>query len=310
MARSDEALPEYRNELTASGYWNTVLGSFGLPLADPPSKEVKIALDNGDVLSCWDAIPLAWKRGDPLVVLVHGMAGSHRSRYMVRLSRRLFASNIRSFRMNLRGCGTGKGLSKIPHNAGASDDIIHVLRHLQGEGRISIAAYSLGGNMLLKCLGERKDPVVDKVVRAVALCPGIDPLDAALHLERPGMELVHKSYMKSVVELATDKSIDLTGVRTIREFDRLYTAVKLGYPTEYAYYAAAKAGPHVPNIRVPTVILYAEDDPIVGYRALDALDCPSNVVRHKTAHGGHMGYLARSFAHLRWMDDFVMGILN
>lgn len=311
MEGSDEEVSKYRNvPIKWFGWWQTVLGSLGLPLKDPPSKEVLLTLEGGDRLSCWDSVPPSWKNGDLIVILVHGMAGSYRSRYIVRLARALYSKGTRVFRVNLRGCGTGAGIARLPTNAGASEEPLAAIQYVKKvapDSILRIVGFSMGGNIVLKMLGEQGWRIVDK---AVVVCPGVDPMDCCLHLEKKGMQLILKSYLKALFRQVRKTpgapKLDTRNIKTLMQFDTVYTSAELGFENVQAYYEHSRAGNYIERIVVPTVILYAKDDPVAGYRSIEELACPECVTRVRTEHGGHMGFLSCSLTHFRWMDNFIV----
>src|SRR5262249_34859952 len=93
------------------------------PALRAPSEERTVTLPDGDQLLLYDSVPAAWKLGDPIVLLVHGLGGSHDSGYMQRMARRLLPRGRRVVRMDLRGCGKGMALAKRPYHGGCSDDV-------------------------------------------------------------------------------------------------------------------------------------------------------------------------------------------
>ena len=130
-----------------SSHLQTIVSSFlhsGLP---PPSKKWLIDLGHNDYLSCEVSIPIAWKQSDQTVVLVHGMGGSHSSGYMIRMSRKLYLKGNKVVRINLRGCGSGKGLSKLLYHGGTSGDVLKVIQSLKETAPFSeivLIGFSLG----------------------------------------------------------------------------------------------------------------------------------------------------------------------
>ena len=100
--------------------------------------------------------PRGWQPQDPTAVLLHGLCGGHRSSYMQRLARKLWRSGLRAVRMNLRGCGSGRGLARYPYHSGRSADVLAVLESLlqtTPQSPATLIGFSLGGNIVLKLAG-------------------------------------------------------------------------------------------------------------------------------------------------------------
>ena len=91
----------------------------------PPEQGIarQIALPDGDALVALDDRPRQWKAGNPAILMMHGLGGSARNPFLVRVTAKLLQRGVRVFRMNLRGCGAGAGLARLPYNAGRSGDL-------------------------------------------------------------------------------------------------------------------------------------------------------------------------------------------
>src|SRR5438270_38143 len=102
----------------------TLLGSLlpGPPLAFP-TREWLVPLPDGDRLVLHDSLPLSWRPGGPIVLLLHGLGGSHRSPALLRMAARLLPQRVRVIRMDLRGCGRGMALARRAYHGGCSDDV-------------------------------------------------------------------------------------------------------------------------------------------------------------------------------------------
>jgi len=252
-----------------------------------------------------------------VVLLMHGLAGCHQSGYMVRTAAKLLHRNIRVFRMDHRGCGAGEHLAENPYHAGRIRDLeaaIRMLERLCPSSPVSVAGFSLSGNLLLRYLGDDPATLPLSLFRAVAICPPVDLKHCVEQLKTTRMgqrydwyfarqlvnQLAGKPQWREDVPLATAKRPP----RTIIEFDELYTAPASGFASAEHYYAEASAKSFIGNISVPTTILAAEDDPMVCSAPLKQLKLPSNVTLCLTRHGGHLGFKGRKGVDpdQRWMD--------
>src|SRR6185503_5250573 len=104
-----------------------------------------------------DDKPAVWREGDRAVLLIHGLGGCHRSAYVVRMAEKLTARGVRTFRMDMRGCGVGERLAKQPGHAGRSEDVaaaVEFLRKTCPGSKLVAVGFSLGGNLLLKWLAD------------------------------------------------------------------------------------------------------------------------------------------------------------
>jgi len=322
----DHELPFEPFFLLSGPHHQTILSSFIYYFIDPESKQKIIDLSDGDKLSVEITTPKAWKATDPTVILVHGLCGSHRSSYLVRMVRRLEPLGIRVIRMNLRGCGSGKGLAKYMYHCGRSDDVFEVIKQLKVETPDSpfvLIGFSLGGNLVLKMGGELGALSKKFLAGLIAISPPVDLFSSILKL-REGDNTIYERYfirlMCADVRYRHRKFKDLPRISlpsnlTIYEFDQIYTAPLFGFRNADDYYNKCSAAPVVGDIDVPCKILFAEDDPIVASTSLDGYELPSNIEIFKTKKGGHLGYLANPTDKkgIYWLDalleEWILGVL-
>lgn len=301
-----------------------------------------VALDDGDQLVLHDDCPADWKPGDRAALLIHGLAGNHSSPYMRRIAGKLRARGLRTFRMDLRGCGAGIALARYPYHSGRSPDAAAALRAISAlcpGSSLSLIGFSLGGNITLKLLGEDPKAVPSELKRAVAVCPPVD-LKACVESLRRGVNRLYDRYFarllrqqvaerqrvlpETIVPAGWPGSPADPGApssdsrrtngqngtrpalspRGVAEFDEAFTAPVCGFGTADNYYRLSSSAQFVPAIQVPTLILAAADDPLVPGVSFERLDLPADVTLQITRHGGHLGYLARhgTDPDRRWMD--------
>ena len=124
---------------------------------EPPSSTHLVELSDGDRIALEVSTPRSWQPHDATAVLVHGLCGCHHSPYMQRLARKLWRCGIRAIRMNLRGCGSGRGWLAIRITAGAVRMSWRCSKSLQRtapQSPLTLIGFSLGGNIVLKLAGE------------------------------------------------------------------------------------------------------------------------------------------------------------
>ena len=136
----------------SGSHQQTIFGSFFSFQLQPPSSRKLIELPDKDKISLEITTPKNWKPTNPTVIMLHGLCGSHKSPYLVRITKKLAKKGIRSVRFNLRGCGSGKGLAKGIYHCGRSEDVLVALKELKKEhpnSPIVLIGFSIGGSIAL-----------------------------------------------------------------------------------------------------------------------------------------------------------------
>lgn len=259
--------------------------------------------------------PSAPARGT--VVLVHGIAGSSRSRYVMRMRAAALAAGWATVGVNCRNCGGTEALCRTLYNAGQSDDLGPVLARLEAEALprpYVLIGFSLGGAIALRYAGRAQAACLADAVAAVN--PPVD-LDACCRaLEQPANGLYHALFTLSLcrmlqrirrVRAVAGPYPSYARVRTLRRLDAWYTAPDAGYASAEEYYREASAAQHVAAIRTPTLVLYADNDPFVPRATFDALRAggPGSVEFAATAQGGHLGFWSARSPRF-WAADAVL----
>jgi predicted alpha/beta-fold hydrolase len=255
-----------------------------------------------------DFVDLDWLDGPvqaPLLLVLHGLEGSARSHYVTGLLQLARARGWRGVALNFRGCsGEQNHLPRFYHS-GDTGDLDAVVRRLfdrEPDVRLVAAGVSIGGNVLLKWLGEREGDVPPQLAGAVAISVPFDLARCARQLDQGFARAVYtEHFLRTLRRKVVDKArlfpgfVDVDAVRrsrTFAEYDRLLTAPVHGFPDEREYWARSSSGPYLARIRRPTLLISAIDDPIVPAEALPAPgSLPPGVVAEFTARGGHGGFL-------------------
>lgn len=262
---------------------------------------------DGDFLEIARLVGTAGPRA-PRLLLLHGLEGgmhSHYARAMFReASQRGWAADLLLF----RSCGTEPNRLPRSYHSGETTDPLWIIEQLVHEfphAPLGLMGVSLGGNVLCKLLGEQSTRLPAQVVGAVAMSVPFDLARASRHLGRGFGAIYEKFFLKSLIPKALSK-IDrhpelaplrhVAAARTLWAFDDAFTAPLHGYRDAADYYARASALPFLANIRLPTLLLNAEDDPFLP---ADVLTEVREAVRHNEhveiefpARGGHVGFTA------------------
>lgn len=277
----------------------------------------KLRFADGDFAVIHDDKPDSWTRGDHVALLMHGLSGCYQSGYMMRVTAKLLQQNVRVFRMDHRGCGAGKLLARNVYHAGRTRDVesaVRMLERLCPGSPVSVAGFSLSGNLLLRYLGGDPDRLPLSLYRAVAVCPPIDLKRCLekLHSTRMGQRY-DMYFARALVNhvLGTPQWRDDLPLakaerppRRLIDFDELYTAPAAGFDSAEHYYEHSSAKPFISDIKVHTSVLVAEDDPMICANSWNDISIPPNVTLCMTQQGGHLGFIGRKGVDPdnRWMD--------
>lgn len=311
-------VPHFRPHPLVRGGHVQTLFPFAIRQKCPAYRAIQhqVELPDGDRIVLHDDCPADWQVGDRVVLLIHGLAGCYMSGYMERLSHKLPAIGARTFRMDLRTCGAGQGLATLPYHAGITEDLHEALAAIEklcGDSPVALIGFSMSGNMVLKLLGESPEDVPPTVDRAMAVNPPVD-LDACSRKVKTGFAKVYdRHWGKKLVQLyqavpsgegAHQRPVIESKLPGIREFDDAVTAKIHGFGTVENYYASASANQFANNIRVPTLLISAADDPMISRKSIEEAQWSSAVKVHITDSGGHVGYVAGSNSDpdKRWID--------
>lgn len=242
----------------------------------------------------------------PTVVVVHGTGGSSESTYMKGLSHKAHREGWNAVLPNLYNTNPALERPKVFHSGSSREfeEIIEqlILKHQVEE--IYLAGVSMGGNILLKLLGEWGRSHPDQVKAAAVISPLVDLRASWKILEKPSNCFVQHHMVTNLKRRvrqglpSLDGFVDqeaLSRARTFRQFDELYTAPLAGFRDALDYYEKASALPHLKNIHVPTLLLHALDDPLLPAEPFLAPQVRSNPSLEVvlTQRGGHVGFIAK-----------------
>jgi len=261
----------------------------------------------------------------PIVVLFHGLAGSFKSHYIQGMMRALEKKGFTSVLMHFRGCSGKENLLPRLYHSGDTADARAWLKHLKIEFKNSdlyAIGYSVGGNMLLKLLGEDKENAFLK--SAVSISAPMD-LDITSKTINQGFSKRYQNYLLKPLKITLLKKFDIFDmenilqrskkeieqIKTIEEFDELYTAPINGFLSAKEYYEKCSAKHFLKEVNVPTLIIYALDDPFMTPEILPKADKISQHIQMEIyKHGGHVGFVTGSLLQPKyWLEKRIVQYL-
>lgn len=263
----------------------------------------RLELPDGDFLD------LDWFIDNPdsntLAVLIHGLGGSSYSNYIKRVGNELIDDGIRVVALNLRGA-TGPNRLKRSYHSGETSDIDYVIRYLKRTyttqtDTMFAVGFSLGGNALLKWLGENPSQML--IDKAVAVSAPMDLAIASKTLDKGFSKVYRNVIMKGLKSFARSKrhivadEVDLQTVlqaKTFFDYDDQFTAPLNGFAGAADYYRLSSSKPYLKNINTNTLIVHAQDDPFSTVEMIPAASELGVGIRLELSQkGGHLGFVAR-----------------
>jgi len=274
----------------------------------------RLELPDGDFL---DLDWCAQNQSGPIVLILHGFEGSIHSHYSKGMLQAIQQQGWRGVFMHFRGCSDEPNRLPRGYHSGETNDVdyvVKILRKREPDTNIAAIGYSLGGNVLLKWLGETG---------------GENPLKAAVSVSVPfdlhkASERIDKGFSRFyqwyLVRGARERLIhkfekgeapfdvaSLSHVTEIRELDKKYTVPMHGFSSVDEYYTASSSRQYLHSINVPTLLLQSKDDPFMTEAVIpEPNELSPSVILEVTETGGHVGFVSGSFWHPEyWLEKRI-----
>jgi predicted alpha/beta-fold hydrolase len=303
----------------------TVYASVARPFPRPRFRRERWDLPDGDFVDV-DRLDGASRRA-PVLVISHGLEGNSRASYVRGLAA---AASRRGFAVaawNFRGCSGEPNRLLRQYHSGDTGDLGAVVARLSAEDPdrpIALAGFSLGGNQLVKWLGERGDDLPAAVRSAVAISVPFDLALCATALDGPGFwpwmyrERFLRRLRRKALRKAADHPgrIDAAAVRrttTFSAYDGLVTAPLHGFASAEDYWTRSSSAQFVAGVRRPLLLLSADDDPLVPACSLPVYIAGRNpaVTLEVTSGGGHVAFVSGApFRPVFWAEERAMDFLS
>lgn len=250
----------------------------------------------------WQAQPLQ----HPTLLIWHGMEGSTSSAYMLTTANKAWQAGFNVLRVNVRNCGATDHLTPTLYHAGLTTDLRAVIDELIQSDRLTrlfVAGFSLGGNLVLKMAGEYGDAAPPELQAVCAVSPSVDLGASTKLMAQPRNWIYHQTFLRRLKARIRIKArlfpdlYDVTGleqIHSIEQFDNRFVAPAFGFANAQDYYAKASSLPLIGRIRVPTLIIHAQDDPFIPFAPLRDASIAANpyVLLLAPERGGHVAFVA------------------
>jgi predicted alpha/beta-fold hydrolase len=290
----------------------TVFASLARVFPRPRARRERWELPDGDFLDVdrYAAGGVPSPRAGAVLVVCHGLEGSSRAPYVRGLVAVALARGLSALALNFRSCsGAPNRLARFYHS-GETGDLDHVVRRLAAErpGRpIALAGFSLGGNVVVKYVGERGDDLPEEVRAAAGISVPFDLEASARAIDGPGFwnAVYRERFLGRLRAKAAEKARRFPGAfdagaaaraRTFAEFDAAVTAPVHGFPSAQEYWRRCSSGPFLRGVRRPLLAVSSLDDPMVPAASIPAEAARANplVTLETTDAGGHVAFVAGS----------------
>jgi predicted alpha/beta-fold hydrolase len=277
-----------------------------------------------------DFLDLAWVGGGsgPRVLILHGLNGSIGSPYARGILQAINNRGWRGVFMHFRGCsGEPNRLAQSYHSGETRDlqAVITELIHREPNSPLFAIGYSLGGNVLLKWLGEIGESNVDSPLKAaVAVSIPFELAKTAEHLKTGFSRLYqwhllrelsayHHRKFKDLPKPSAINDVDVTQLKTFWEFDNAITAPLHGFKNADDYYEKSSSRQYLAKIKTPTLILHARNDPFTTLNALPEVhEVSKHVSLEFSEDGGHVGFVSGKYPWkpIYWLEERIMDYLE
>lgn len=252
----------------------------------------------------------------PALILLHGLEGSSQSRYAQAITQYFLTSGWLVAVAHFRGCSGFPNRLARAYHSGDSEEITFILntvKHRAPAAQWHAVGVSLGGNALLKKLGETPNEL-SWLQAAAAVSAPLDLVAAGNHLSDNtfNREIYSRHFLRTLKPKVIEKSRRFPGVidvmrihqaRDLRDFDNAYTAPMHGFRDATDYWQQSSSKPWLKHIQTPTLVLNARNDPFLPEQVLPGPDYGSpSVLFHQPALGGHVGFVTGMWpGNLTWL---------
>lgn len=263
------------------------------------------------ILSDTDFLDLDWsytnKQTDRLVILLHGLEGTAQRPYITGSAKLFNLSGFDACSINLRGCSGEPNILFRSYHSGATEDLDEVIQHILEQKRyrsIYLKGFSLGGNLILKYLGER--PTLPKKIQAAVAvsvpcdlhssCKQLLSRKNILYAKRFKKHLLKKLRQKQKVFPEKITDTDITSIKTLKDFDDIYTSKAHNFKDALDYYTKCSSLQYLKTVSIPALIINAKDDSFLGDSCYPYKEAEKNrkLFLETPNFGGHVGFWGRN----------------
>ena len=287
-----------------NGFISTVYSGLIRKVNNVEQERERITLSDGDFLD------LDWSfsktQTNKVIVALHGLEGNAQRPYMTGVAKLFNQQEVDAVCVNFRGCSGEPNLKYRSYHSGATEDLEDIVAHLintKHYSEIYFHGISLGGNMVLKYIGERNN-VPSQIKGVVAISVPCDLNGSCVELHTFKNRLYHDRFKKYLVDILKIKQSqysdklnikEITSIKTLKDFDNVYTSKAHGFKDALDYYKQCSSLQFLPNIKTPTLIINALNDSFLSPECYPVKEAKANNHLHleMPKHGGHVGFVSK-----------------
>ena len=305
--------------LFRSKHLNTIIPSTFRKVKGVNYERERIELPDDDFLD------LDWSRfgSNKIAIVCHGLEGKSHRVYVRGMVRALNRRGWDAAAVNYRGCSGEPNRLLRSYHSGSTDDLHTIVTHVAGTGKyrkISLIGFSLGGNLILKYLGENVYPIPSSVKIAAAVSTPCDLDSSVNEMDRWRNRIYLRRFLRMLHEKIRDKmrilpgeinDDDFSSIKTLRQFDDRYAPIH-GFKDAKDYYEKCSSGQFLSGIKIPTLVINARDDPFLSRECYPIKEAKRSRYLHleMPKHGGHTGFFLNSRSGDYWHEERVMEFIG
>jgi predicted alpha/beta-fold hydrolase len=287
--------------LFKNGHFSTIYAGIIRKINDFEQKRERIELPDGDFLDLdWSISATPTKK---VAIIIHGLEGNAQRAYIAGSAKEFNANGYDACAINLRTCSGEMNRLFRSYNSGATEDLDAVIQHIlksKSYAEIYLKGFSLGGNLTMKYLGEDRDHPKE-IKAAMAVSVPCDLHSSCKELLKPKNMPYAIRFKKNLVRKLKEKQKkypekisddDIKNVITLKDFDDIYTSRAHGFKDALDYYEQCSSLQFLPHIKIPTLLLNAQNDSFLGPECFPKKEAEQNnkLYLEISKYGGHVGF--------------------
>ncbi len=273
-----------------------------------------------------DFLDLDWMSGkaDKLAIISHGLEGNTSRAYVKGMVKAVTKAGFDALAWNFRGCGDTINRRPKLYHSGFYEDLETVIEHVFQHRKyreINLIGFSMGGNISLIYLGRKGNAIDGRIKKCIAFSVPCDLRAGSEQIAKPTNRIYMKRFLRLLHEKIKAKKVtfpdlfddrNYSAIKNFYDFDNRYTAPLHGFVDAYDYWRQCSSKQFIKNIRVPTLLVSALDDPFLAEACYPFKESAANpqVSLETPKHGGHVGFVTFNRNHLYWSEERTVAFLK